>query len=169
MKPHSLNIIQPCWWFIQWTTHAYYKITLSKYRTLSFVNTVFSSKQSISVLLFWLCFCTLLQRTLSSQIAVMHYGYFGGLSITCQRNELILMESELLGYSLDDDCDPNPLCSVPYTLAKWYCRGKSTCGGMQVERRPLHKRTCGSDFTNCLRVKYQCVSSKLLHLYIIFL
>ena len=95
-----------------------------------------------------------------AKVGVMHYGSFGGLSITCQRDELILMESEVLGYSVNDDCKPQNMCSVPYTLAKWYCRGKSTCAGMQVERRPLHKRTCGSDFTNCLRVEYNCVKSK---------
>ena len=95
-----------------------------------------------------------------AEIAIMHYGHFGGLSITCNRDQLILMESELLGFSTNQDCNPQPLCSVPYTLAKWYCRGKSTCAGMQVERRPLHKRTCGNDFTNCLRVEYKCIPSK---------
>lgn len=100
-----------------------------------------------------------------SEVAVMHYGHFGGLSLTCQRDELILMESEVLGYSTNRGCNPQPLCSVPYTLAKWYCRGKSTCGGMQVERRPLHKRTCGSEFTNCLRVEYQCIPSKFIFIY----
>ncbi len=70
-------------------------------------------------------------------IAVMHYGHFGGLSITCNRDELISMESERLGYSQNSDCDPEPLCSVPYTLAKWYCRGMSTCEGMQVSKEIL--------------------------------
>lgn len=102
----------------------------------------------------------LLATTTHSKVGVMHYGSFGGLSITCQRDELILMESQNLGYSQNEDCQPAAMCSVPYTLAKWYCRGKSTCAGMQVERRPLHKRTCGSDFTNCLRVEYSCVKRK---------
>lgn len=97
----------------------------------------------------------------NSEVEVLHYGQYGGLSIVCNRDELILVQSEQLGYSLTNECNPSPLCSVPYTLVKWYCRGKSSCTGMQVERRPLHKRTCGSDFTNCLRVEYQCVKRKL--------
>ena len=111
-------------------------------------------------LLVWAIIGALIHTSNPSEVAVMHYGHFGGLSLTCKRDELILMESEVLGYSTNRGCSPQPLCSVPYTLAKWYCRGKSTCGGMQVERRPLHKRTCGSEFTNCLRVEYQCVPSK---------
>ena len=96
-----------------------------------------------------------------AKVEVMQYGHYGGLTLVCGRGELILVESEQLGYSVTDgECSPLPMCSVPYTLAKWYCRGKSTCTGMQVERRPLHKRTCGSDFTNCLRVEYQCIKSK---------
>ena len=94
------------------------------------------------------------------ETAIMHYGHFGGLTISCKRTELILMESQHLGYSTDADCRPMGQCAVPYPLAKWYCRGRSKCGGMQVERRPLSKRTCGSDFTNCLRVEYQCIPSK---------
>ena len=95
-----------------------------------------------------------------SKVEVLHYGQYGGLSIVCQRDELILVESEKLGYSSTSDCSPHSMCSVEYTLVRWYCRGKSTCTGMQVERRPLHKRTCGSDFTNCLRVEYRCVKRK---------
>lgn len=94
------------------------------------------------------------------KIGVMHYGNYARHGITCNRDELILISSEVLGYSRDSECNPRPMCSVPYTLAKWYCRGKSSCSGIPVERRPLHKRTCGSDFTNCLRVEYHCVKSK---------
>ena len=52
------------------------------------------------------------------------------------------------------------MCSVPYFQASWYCRGKGTCRGMLIERQPLHRRTCGADYTNCLRVEYRCVKSK---------
>jgi hypothetical protein len=100
-------------------------------------------------------------RVLQGRVQVMQYGQYGGLNLVCGRDELIYVQSELLGFSEKDGaCDPKPLCSVPYTLAKWYCRGRSSCSGMQVERRPLHRRTCGSDFTNCLRVEYQCVKRK---------
>ena len=101
-----------------------------------------------------------LPQTSAVKIGVMHYGSYTRLGITCKRDELILISSEVLGYSTDPECNPRPMCSVPYTLAKWYCRGKSSCSGIPVERRPLHKRTCGSDFTNCLRVEYQCVKRK---------
>ena len=69
---------------------------------------------------------------INGETAVMHYGHFGGLRITCGRDELISMDSERLGYSTNTDCEPAPPCSVPYTLARWYCRGMSTCEGMQV-------------------------------------
>lgn len=104
----------------------------------------------------------------------LHYGRGGGLDIECGPDELILIESERLAYSAvgggaggrggAGETEPgsrcraeSASCSVPYSQASWYCRGKSSCSGMQVERRPLHKRTCGSEFTNCLRVEYQCV------------
>ena len=91
----------------------------------------------------------------------LHYGRAGGgLTLECADDELIGIESEQLGYSAGKGCNPRPMCSVPYSQANWYCRGKSSCSGMPVERRPLHKRTCGSDFTNCLRVQYHCVKSK---------
>lgn len=123
------------------------------------VSTCVSEKIMIRKIVL-ICIIISAAQPVHAETAVMHYGHFGGLSITCQRGELILIESERLGYSKDADCRPEAQCSVPYPLAKWYCRGRSTCGGMQVERRPLHKRTCGSDFTNCLRVEYQCISSK---------
>ena len=100
-------------------------------------------------------------------ISTAHYGTYGGLGMSCRPHELILVESELLGYSATPGCNPRPMCSVPYTITRWYCRGKSACWGMQVERRPLRARTCGSMFTNCLRVKYRCVpgeSSQTTHL-----
>ncbi len=81
------------------------------------------------VLLLWLLECVEFVR---GETAVMHYGHFGGLSIACGRDELISMDSETLGYSPNTDCNPAPPCSVPYTLARWYCRGMSTCEGMQV-------------------------------------
>ena len=92
-----------------------------------------------------------------TKVGVMHYGSYETLGITCQRDELIMITSETLGYSMTSACVPEEMCSVPYTLAKWFCRGKSTCDGIPVERRPLHKRTCGSEFTNCLRIEYHCV------------
>ena len=91
------------------------------------------------------------------KVGIMHYGSYETLAITCGRDELIMITSETLGYSMTSKCAPEAMCSVPYTLAKWYCRGKSTCDGIPVERRPLHKRTCGSEYTNCLRVEYRCV------------
>ena len=114
----------------------------------------------------WLILVSLLYT--SGEVEVIHYGQYGGLSIVCNRDELILVQSEQLGYSTSHDCNPTPMCSVPYTLVKWYCRGESSCTGMQVERRPLHKRTCGSDFTNCLRVEYQCVKRKyIIHIHLL--
>ena len=96
----------------------------------------------------------------NSHTSVAYYGSYGGLGLSCQPNELIMVESELLGYSAGSRCNPKAMCSMPYTLAKWYCRGKSACWGMQVERRPLRVHTCGSMFTNCLQVKYRCVPGK---------
>lgn len=83
---------------------------------------------------FWLLFFAFAgtQGSSAAETAVMHYGHFGGLSIACGRDELISMDSESLGYSKNTDCSPAPPCSVPYTLARWYCRGMSTCEGMQV-------------------------------------
>ena len=96
----------------------------------------------------------------SSLVVELHYGLEGGLNIGCRQDELILIVSETLAYSPDDRClARSPSCSVPYSQASWYCRGKSSCSGMPVERRPLHRKTCGADFTNCLRVDYQCVKS----------
>ena len=95
-----------------------------------------------------------------TKVGIMHYGHYETLGITCERDEIIMITSERLGYSTNNDCAPRRACSVAYTLANWYCRGKSSCEGIPVERRPLHKRTCGSDFTNCLRVEYHCVRRK---------
>ena len=61
----------------------------------------------------------------------------------------------------NNSCQPSPMCSVPYFQASWYCRGKGTCRGMLIERQPLHRRTCGADYTNCLHVQYRCVKSEL--------
>ena len=116
---------------------------------------------------------------LAALVKELHYGRDGGLNIECGPDELILIESERLAYS---GVGPgggggvrgtsgagrcraeSASCSVPYSQASWYCRGKSSCSGMPVERRPLHKRTCGSEFTNCLRVEYQCVKSEYIPL-----
>jgi len=97
----------------------------------------------------------------------VQYGDDSGLDIQCAADELIQIESETLAYSAGSKrnssggniCRPEPLCSVPYSQASWYCRGQSTCRGMLIERQPLHRRTCGSDYTNCLHVEYQCVKS----------
>ena len=93
----------------------------------------------------------------------VQYGDDSGLDIRCAADELILIQSETLAYSggseRNGSCQPEPMCSVPYSQASWYCRGKSTCRGMLIERQPIHRRTCGSDYTNCLRVEYQCVKS----------
>jgi len=104
----------------------------------------------------------------------VHYGDESGLDISCAADELILIESESLAYSGGGNrnssggggqiCRPKPLCSVPYSQANWYCRGRSTCRGMLIERQPLHRRTCGSDYTDCLHVEYQCVKSTTLSL-----
>jgi len=103
----------------------------------------------------------------------LRYGRTSGLDLECRHDELIRIVSERLGYSAgglqrgrhrvsssSSSCSPRPMCSVPYSQASWYCRGRSSCRGMPVERRPLHRLTCGSDFTNCLRVEYKCVKSK---------
>lgn len=100
----------------------------------------------------------------------LRYGRTSGLDLDCRHDELIQIVSERLGYSAGgrqkgrphgvSSCNPRPMCSVPYSQASWYCRGRSSCRGMPVERRPLHRLTCGSDFTNCLRVEYKCVKSK---------
>src|SRR6218665_2475276 len=96
----------------------------------------------------------------------LRYGRTSGLDLECRHDELIRIVSERLGYSAgglqrgrqrvssssSSSCSPRPMCSVPYSQASWYCRGRSSCRGMPVERRPLHRLTCGSDFTNCLRV-----------------
>lgn len=97
-----------------------------------------------------------------ARVAVMRYGQYGGLSLMCAGDELIHVESEQLGFSggRGSQCHPRPPCAVPYTLARWHCRGRSVCTGLPVERRPLHRRTCGSDLTDCLRVKYSCVPRK---------
>jgi len=53
------------------------------------------------------------------KVEVMQYGQYGGLTLVCGRGELILVESEQLGYSeTDGECNPRPMCSVPYTLAR---------------------------------------------------
>jgi len=102
----------------------------------------------------------------------VHYGDESGLDIRCAADELILVESETLAYSGGGNgnssdgggkiCRPQPHCSVPYSQASWYCRGQSVCRGMLIERQPLHRRTCGSDYTDCLHVEYQCVKSTTL-------
>jgi len=105
----------------------------------------------------------------------IHYGDESGLDIRCASDELILIKSETLAYSGGGGgnwnrssgpgrrvCQPRPLCSVSYSQASWYCRGRSTCTGMMIERQPLHRQTCGSDYTDCLRVEYQCVKSTTL-------
>ena len=96
----------------------------------------------------------------------VQYGDDVGLDIHCAADEMILIESETLAYSgggnrnsSGDFCRPQPMCSVPYSQASWYCRGKGSCRGMLIERQPLHGRTCGSDYTDCLRVEYRCVKS----------
>jgi hypothetical protein len=119
----------------------------------------------------------------SALVKELHYGRDGGLDIECGPDELILIESERLAFNVQSAAGgvgrgsssaggasgsgnvgrcraDSASCSVPYSQASWYCRGKSSCSGMPVERRPLHKRTCGSEFTNCLRVEYQCVKSE---------
>ena len=96
-----------------------------------------------------------------TKVGVMQYGSFESNGISCERDEIIKITSETLGFSSDPRrCEPDRLCSVSYTLAKWFCRGKRFCSGIPVERRPLHKRTCGTEFTNCLRVEYHCVKRK---------
>jgi len=103
----------------------------------------------------------------------VHYGDDVGLDIHCAADELILIESETLAYSGGSKqnssdsgggktCRPEPMCSVPYSQASWYCRGKGSCSGMLIERQPLHRRTCGSDYTDCLHVEYRCVKSTFL-------
>jgi len=100
----------------------------------------------------------------------VYYGDDAGLDIHCGPDELIQIVSETLAYSGGESeqnsssdggkiCRPRPMCSVQYSQASWYCRGKSTCRGMLIERQPLHRRTCGSDYTDCLHVEYQCVKS----------
>ena len=98
-----------------------------------------------------------------AKVAMLHYGKYGGLQLNCDDSELIMIESQVLGYSKNSpDCTPTEECSRPYTLGKWYCRGKtSSCTGMQVERWPLIGTECGSAFTNCLRIEYQCVKGKI--------
>lgn len=105
--------------------------------------------------------CCLLSQS-QCKLAMLHYGHFGGLQLRCEKNELIMIESQVLGYSEDaPDCNPTPQCSRSYTLGKWYCRGKrGSCSGMQVERWPLLGGGCKSSFTNCLRIEYYCVSGK---------
>jgi len=97
----------------------------------------------------------------------VHYGDEAGLDIRCAADELIMIESETLAYSGGSErngsgniCRPEPMCSVPYSQASWYCRGRGTCRGMLIERQPLHRRTCGSDYTDCLHVEYRCVKSE---------
>ena len=98
----------------------------------------------------------------------VQYGDEAGLDIGCASDELILIESETLAYSGGGGwnssltaCRPEPQCSVRYSQASWYCRGRSTCTGMMIERQPLHRRTCRTDYTDCLRVEYQCVKSTI--------
>lgn len=101
------------------------------------------------------------QEKVNAKLKVIHYGQYGGQSIVCDANELIMVSSETLGYSPDGQtCEPSPPCQIPYTLARWYCRGKNTCTGLQVERRPLNAPLCISEFTNCLRIEYSCINSK---------
>ena len=97
-----------------------------------------------------------------AKVSMLHYGKYGGLQLTCERTEMIMIKSQVLGFSDNaPKCDPSPECSRPYTLGKWYCRGKtSSCSGMQVERWPLLGGTCSSSFTNCLRIEYECVKGK---------
>ena len=47
------------------------------------------------------------------ETSVMHYGHFGGLSISCKRGQLILMKSTRLGYSNDNDCRPKVRSKQP--------------------------------------------------------
>ena len=106
----------------------------------------------------------------SLRVSDVRYGDDVGLDISCGPDELIMVESESLSYSGGGErnssnggfCQPRPLCSVPYSQARWYCRGKRTCRGMLIERQPLHRRTCGRDYTDCLRVTYRCVRSRTL-------
>ena len=98
----------------------------------------------------------------SGKVAMLYYGKYGGIQLNCGADELIMIESQVLGYSDNaPDCSPTVNCSRPYTLGKWYCRGKtSSCTGMQVERWPLIGDNCPSSFTNCLRIEYQCVKGE---------
>jgi len=113
-------------------------------------------------------FAAMATAVLSHSLLVkdVHYGDDAGLEIRCAADELIQIESETLTYSgggkrngSGNTCRPSATCSVPYFQASWYCRGKGTCLGMLIERQPLHRMTCGSDYTDCLRVEYQCVKS----------
>ena len=55
-------------------------------------------------------------------------------------------------------------CAVDYNNVMWTCRGKGKCFNVPVEARALPDPSCGSAYTTCLKVEYDCVASKyILH------
>ena len=128
------------------------------------LSTLTSHRLKLQWLLF-LIHCLLLPLCSHGLTKTAFYGQ-PGLSIECPFDSLIRITSEKLGVGVpeEDTCKTSKGCAVDYNNVMWTCRGKGKCFNVPVEARALPDPSCGSAYTTCLKVEYDCVASKyILH------